>query len=1419
MTQEDILPTCKGATRPDRIYISPELRQYFQRAEVHDSFADHSTVTGWFDIPTKLPAQLHWPLPAKIPWSSLDTASWQHTDYQPHDLASWRGTTTSFYAQFGRDYEASLGPHLQHNFAGRLPPSYRGRGQASAPQLRPAQPPRLRPSRSGEALPASDFLGRTHHSWFTQLRRFQSLYHNLQRNSTTPTAIEYRLLTWQAIKEAKGFDGGFTFWWRTRPVQTMGAGTDFSRLLPHIGQLQILRWDFEANYRSFESWSIRQRCSLLKARRQEHIREAFQDVTKAERQPLSTLLLADEATITDVDPRTHHVALDHDLQEDNSGQWLLEDSPARVTRLSPFTYQVDSDLLLCPGQQLRYERVVSDPSELAIHLQQYWSARWNLDHPPDPATWQRVLAFACAYLPRHTFSCPDLAVEAWELGTKKFAARSARGPDGFDHLDLGLMPASFKRQLLQLLTHIESGASWPQQLLKGFIHPLPKHDAATVISHYRPIVVFSMIYRCWGSLRSGCLLQQLSQVLPRGILGFIPGRETGDFWYYTQALLECALQQQLSICGCTTDIRKAFEHIPREVFFQTATALGFPPRVLGAWQAFLQQVQRHFLVQDHLSTEITSNSGFPEGCSLSVVCMCIIDWIWDAYQSAFAPSTIPSSYVDNLELLARDVGSLLRGQLVMEEFYNLWALCLDPEKTYYWATNGKDRSFLRQLGHRVELAHADLGGALTFCRSRALGSLRARLDSLEPLWPKLRRSSSPTAIKQLILRQAFWPKALHAVSISLLPLAEIAQLRTKAVRALGHGKAGAHPGIRLGLLSGNVATDPGAFQLIRVFHDAHRFLNKDRRILDLWQSFHEHFIGSMLSGPFSKLVDQCDLIWWRVESPPVLLDHHGLPVDLLTDPWPSTQARLEDAWRQRLAREVAHRQDYNGLVGLQWPPSRTEAHLTALQHAQVNALREGTFLTGHVQGKFDLVKGTACPHCGADDTLAHRCLVCPTFEAVRTRHSWAVQHWDAFPRSLTERLLPSANPHLRDLQHQLYRQADTLSSNLAPGLQHFDLFTDGSCLAPNRPDIACASWAVVSATHGALLAAAPLGGLFQSIDRAELMAILMATRWLTRFSSRGTIWSDSSYAACGLAALIQDQYAPLPDTHADLWAELTISFFASGELLVQHVPGHAQISDIFADTADWAAYWNDQADAAARGAHRQRPLAFWHVRDLFRQHQQATWDAVDRFRSFQLDIAGAGHLVACEAPGALHPDDPPIVMRTMLDGGDWISGLPPNWAHIWQQSSYARQFGTAFIASFVLWLQQFLREPTVRSVQISWLELAVLTFQARLPHPFPSARYSGECWSDEVSPALAGQLTLAQRIRFIRGVVKAMCQVFSLPGAFLHGIDVSGLRIHMPLQGLAVCIDEPALSNLDRFLLAFTAKRPVRTANDVVRPL
>ena len=80
---------------------------------------------------------------------------------------------------------------------------------------------------------------------------------------------------------------------------------------------------------------------------------------------------------------------------------------------------------------------------------------------------------------------------------------------------------------------------------------------------------------------------------------------------------------------------------------------------------------------------------------------------------------------------------------------------------------------------------------------------------------------------------------------------------------------------------------------------------------------------------------------------------------------------LVDAWHQRIAHEVQHREDFSGLQGLQWPPSRHEKRLTALDTARLNSLREGAFVTGAMKGKFDLVKGASC---GQPDTWHHRAL-------------------------------------------------------------------------------------------------------------------------------------------------------------------------------------------------------------------------------------------------------------------------------------------------------------------------------------------------------------------------------------------------------------------------------------------------------------
>ena len=148
---------------------------------------------------------------------------------------------------------------------------------------------------------------------------------------------------------------------------------------------------------------------------------------------------------------------------------------------------------------------------------------------------------------------------------------------------------------------------------------------------------------------------------------------------------------------------------------------------------------------------------------------------------------------------------------------------------------------VRQLGKTAVLEAPDLGGALTYCRGTGLGSQRARLESLDVFWPRLRRSVAPMPVKLYILGQAFWAKAFHAIGITLMPFRHIPSLRTRAARVLGFGLAGANPAIRLGLLSGDMTSDPGYFQVVRVLTDFRRFLRKSRSLLDHWVNFMRNF--------------------------------------------------------------------------------------------------------------------------------------------------------------------------------------------------------------------------------------------------------------------------------------------------------------------------------------------------------------------------------------------------------------------------------------------------------------------------------------------------------------------------------------------------------------------------------------------------
>ena len=146
--------------------------------------------------------------------------------------------------------------------------------------------------------------------------------------------------------------------------------------------------------------------------------------------------------------------------------------------------------------------------------------------------------------------------------------------------------------------------------------------------------------------------------------------------------------------------------------------------------------------------------------------------------------------------------------ITQESFLELFQLSIDKDKTYAWALQPKDRRALQSLHHRVSVQERDLGGLMTYGKRRRTSFHDQIIAGVRPCWQQLRNSNMHGHNKILVVYQALWPRIFHSACISDLGTAHIQQLRSAAVKALGHGKAGANQGIRTTTL-----LDPAFYQL------------------------------------------------------------------------------------------------------------------------------------------------------------------------------------------------------------------------------------------------------------------------------------------------------------------------------------------------------------------------------------------------------------------------------------------------------------------------------------------------------------------------------------------------------------------------------------------------------------------------------
>ena len=968
-----------------------------------------------------------------------------------------------------------------------------------------------------------------------------------------------------------------------------------------------------------------------------------------------------------------------------------------------------------------------------------------------------------------------------------------------------------------MLTAVETTEpAWPAQLAFGTVIGLSKVDNAHEEGQFRPITLFSMLYRCWSRIRTKQMIRQMAQHMPPEALGFLPQRETAEVWLGLQAQIELFLQTEKDLTGLSTDLRRAFNNIGRPQVFLVATQLGLPQQLLRPWEKFLNQFVRRFDIHGCLGQEVHSTSGFPEGCPLSILAMLNVNWCYHVYMRAFCPQVTAYSFVDNLTLAARQAFLIAHAYMALQSICGLFGLTTDEEKTYVWGLQKHSRQQLILLGFPCLTDAIELGGAMTFGLARRTRLLKQRGQQLQPRWQKLQRSMAPGSQKLSMLPKVFWPQALHGSAICLIADQYVNDLRKAAVKHLKLNGAGSNPLLRLSL-SDDMQADPGFYQLRLCLTTFRRMLTKCPDLLPMWTIWSDHYAGHLKPGPFSRLHQCLEMIGWSVQTPPWIQDHEGHQWNLQLTDHKTMDHQLEDAWLQYVATQAKHK-SMHGLQGIDGFLTKLDcAHMSTLDRARLSALHSGAFMSASEKAKYDPEHLAFCTSCSCEDDRAHW-LVCPRYQHVRD----AIQDWQPdnveLPCCTRQHLLVPRLEFMVQWRRLLCQPEEDsnvfLVSPPREGLQH--LFLDGSCSNDKYPMLNLASFSIINATMGAVVASAHLKGITQTIDRAELTALLYAFRWLHGTELEACLWSDS-LSTVQVANYVQTHDC-LPDgvANLDLWTELHMLLRDRAHLrsdirwIPSHLPSHSG-EDPF---EDWIIHWNDRADALATHTNRQRSAAFWSKYRSVASLLDGWSLRLRQLRQFYFHLAENN--TSNKSSSAMLTQ---TVAEDTADEDDWLwvpwtDALPLNWQV--QIMHGAHTLPGQFLVSIVHWVEAAEQlEGKVRDVNDAEF-VCLLLLDRAFQFPF--------CIDGSMKHCMRCPDQMFHRPTF-GAILRPVQQALTiLHGLFSHLIirtpptPKPQLGLYMPFRGLRIQIPDSLWCESRSKLSGFLATRAIRRACDLARP-
>eukprot|EP00435_Cladocopium_sp_Y103_P022302 s1286_g5.t1 len=1148
-------PTCKGRTRKDFCFISPELQQLLLSVRVRDDvWPDHSILEGKFRSLRLAPPKMIWPCPQPFVWP-LDF------DVDPEWWSSCPGDPTKQYAR--------LWAYLEDQAASALPFGVgpRMKGRANTFDLRPVKGgvgAPVKPARLGEFQPNFHGVSTKHAHFVRQSRRLQSFLRFVQ-NGHFPDD-EHGCKLWGSILRAKGFEPNFAAWWATCEHRVVGAPGVIPYVPPNADTALAIADSVVLATRALEQSLIASSKQYAKFRRSRDPNVIFKDIRAPPAQGLELLCSTLTAKVVSVNPDDCSICLDGVCDWRPDLPLVSAGRPLSVIHAEADCLWLDSVESLEEGSvisQVRHKGTVEDIAQDLLHE---WGSRWNR-HADVPADrWQVILDFSKRVLPRGCLRWSPLDVTSLRACILRKKRTTSCGLDGVTIADLRSMPAHALQNFLAIFQDAEVSGRWPAQLVDGKVSCLAKNPDPQGVLEFRPITVLGLLYRCWSSHQAREAIRALESVLPATLFGSRPGCHATQVWGKLLWSVEHSFMHDIQLSGLNADIVKAFNHLPRLVVFEACAWLGLPPPMLLAWAGAVSSMQRRFQIRGSLSDPIGSCTGFAEGDALSCVAMVVVDLLFHAWHVHFFPLCTPVSFVDDWQLLCCRAADVLGLMQCLTQFVHHLDLLLDQKKTFAWSVCPEARAMLRAAGLRVELSCRNLGAHVQFSRKHTNSVQLDRFSQVAAVWPRLRSSAGSYEQKLRAIKVSAWPRALHAISATTVSLAAFQQLRAGAVKALDADGAGVNAHVHLGLVH-EPSLDPQFYAIVHTMRMVQSCGDP---------SVVRSQLVSLVTGLEAPANSITATLLSRVQALGWSVDHRGRMVDcfgtfsLFRLSYKELVFRASYAWQLLVAAEVAHRPGFASLHRIE--PRLTRRWLRSLSRVDRGLFRK--LLNGLCEALpgdiFALVPSLPeCVTCYGWNLRAH------------TFHQWF--------STLAAIEVPSSR---------------TLEVTFAD----LHLFTDGSCFHQHCELTRFAAWAVVRASRGFseccdIVGAGPLPGLLQSAYRAEVFALLQAVLVVPVRGGRVFLWSDCEAVVDTFNRLLQGWVPKSGIAHADLWDDIFFEIHAKGiqRFAITHVSAHRSVwcADGF---HSWCFSHNALADRTAVRANLSRPAEFWR---LWHQHVEA----------------------------------------------------------------------------------------------------------------------------------------------------------------------------------------------------------------------